>query len=102
MLEARELQKICRAYHLPPMVSLDHLRDFARQAGFSKIRIADWTRAVAPFWPAVVRSALKPGNWLGILRAGLQTLRGALAMRLMIRGYRTGLLHFGVLWSRKP
>ena len=38
----------------------------------------------------------------GVLKAGLPTLRGAWAMRYMTEGYRTGLLHFGLLKAAHP
>ena len=33
----------------------------------------------APFWPAVVRSALVPRNFFRMLRTGLTTIKGAIA-----------------------
>lgn len=95
--ETRLLDRLYRAYHLPYITSIDALAEDAARAGFAEIAVDDWTEAVAPFWPAVVRSAFRPGNLLGLVRAGREAIGGALAMRLMIRGYRTGLIRFGVL-----
>ena len=39
---------------------------------------------------------------LGLLRSGLSTIRGALVMPLMIRGYKKGLIVFGLVTAKKP
>ena len=96
------LDDLCEAYHLPYLISIDHYARLAEEAGFHDIRCEDWTAAVAPFWKAVTRSALRPGNLLGLVRAGWPTIRGALAMKYMIRGYRSGLVRFGLLTGVRP
>ncbi len=99
--EKRLLRRLCRVYHLPPLISIEEYQTFAAEAGFTKLRIADWTRAVSPFWKAVARSALSVKSVRGLIRAGWPTIRGALAMNLMIRGYRCGLIRFGLLQGVK-
>jgi tocopherol O-methyltransferase len=99
--ELKLLEKIYGYYHLPPMVSPPSLSHYARNAGFTDIETADWSRGVAPFWPAVIRSALRWQSLGGLLRAGLPTIRGAWAMRYMTQGYRSGLIEFAVLQARK-
>lgn len=91
------LDDLCDAYHLPYLISIEEYRRLAEEAGFADVRIDDWTAAVAPFWKAVVKSAFQPSNMLGVMRAGWPTIRGALAMKYMIQGYRSGLVRFGVL-----
>lgn len=95
--EERLLGHIYQRYHLPPMTAIDQLAVFAETAGFQQVLTADWTDAVAPFWGAVIRSALNPRNWPGLLQAGPGTLSGAWAMRYMRQGYRRGIIRFGVL-----
>lgn len=100
--EQRLLHNLYRDYHLPYIISLLDYRALAEQCGFRDVQIVDWTEAVAPFWPAVVRSALRPRGLIGLWRAGRTTLRGALAMRWMIRGYREGLIRFAALQGVRP
>lgn len=104
-LTARErhvLQRVCDLYHLPAWVSVDDYAAMAGEVGYEDVRTADWSAAVAPFWPAVIRSALSVSSVRGLLSAGPATLRGAYAMRYMQEGFRRGLVRFGVLRMRKP
>jgi len=95
------LKDMCNAYHLPYIISNPNYAELAKEEGFTNIHIEDWTNAVAPFWPAVVRSALSVKSVVGLIQAGWPTIRGALAMRYMMRGYKTGLIRFGVLKAVK-
>lgn len=99
--EQRLLDKVYRLYHLPPMVDIPSLTTFADQAGFSEVETDDWTKAIAPFWKTVVKSALQPNSIIGLIKSGTQTIAGAWAMRYMIEGYRMGLIKFGVLRATK-
>ncbi|MEZ4699335.1 MAG: methyltransferase domain-containing protein [Rhodothermales bacterium] len=94
--ERRLLRRLYGAYHLPDMISLPDYLERLAGLGFDAVCGEDWTGAVAPFWGEVVRSAMRPASLAGLLRAGWPTIRGALAMRHMMRGYRTGLIRFGV------
>ncbi|MEO6757974.1 MAG: class I SAM-dependent methyltransferase [Saprospiraceae bacterium] len=96
------LEKIYRLYHLPPMVDRQKLVEFAEKAGFLEIQSADWSPAVAPFWKAVIRTALRWSSIPGLLRAGWPTIKGAWAMRYMAQGYQRGVLEFAVVQGRKP
>ncbi|KAF7132887.1 hypothetical protein RHSIM_Rhsim09G0190300 [Rhododendron simsii] len=96
------LQKICDAYHLPAWCSAADYVKILESLSLQDIKTADWSENVAPFWPAVIRSAL---TWKGItslLRSGWKTIRGALVMPLMIRGYKMGLIKFAIITCRKP
>jgi tocopherol O-methyltransferase len=100
--EQRHLQQIYRVYRLPYIISLPDYADIATALGFQGIQTADWSEAVAPFWGEVIRSALTPQAWIGLLQAGWTTLQAALSMGLMSRGYQRGLVRFGVLRGTKP
>ncbi len=100
--EQELLQKIYAAYHLPYIISIEEYRTLAAQTGFLEVEIDDWTAAVAPFWQAVIRSVFRIQSLSGLVRAGWSTIRGAMAMSLMVQAYRTGLMRFGVLQGRKP
>lgn len=98
----RTLDRIRQLYHLPPLVALPELQLYAEQAGFTGVKTDDWSEQVAPFWQAVIQSALKLKSLRGLLQAGLPTIRGAIAMRHMTRGFKMGTIRFGVLQAEKP
>jgi tocopherol O-methyltransferase len=100
--EEQILEKLCRLYHLPPWISLARYEELSREAGFRDIQTADWSAHVAPFWGAVIRSALSVRGLRGLAKTGLSTIRGAWAMRYMQQGYRSGLIRFGLLQATKP
>lgn len=99
--ENRLLDRIRSLYHLPAFVPLEELQKQSEAAGFEAVRTANWSEEVAPFWRAVIRSAFQLKSLRGLLQAGMPTIKGALAMRHMTRGYRKGLIQFGVLQGRK-
>ncbi|PIN14311.1 Tocopherol O-methyltransferase [Handroanthus impetiginosus] len=96
------LNKICDAYYLPAWCSTADYVKLLQSLSLEDIKAADWSQYVAPFWPAVIKSAL---TWKGItslLRSGWKTIRGAFAMPLMIKGYKKGLIKFAIITCRKP
>ncbi|HMN89038.1 MAG TPA: class I SAM-dependent methyltransferase [Saprospiraceae bacterium] len=95
------LHKLSRLYHLPPWAAITHYAQWAVDAGFQGVQTDDWSRAVQPFWGAVIRSALSWQGMSGLVRAGWGTLRGAWAMRYMQAGFRRGIIQFGVLQGEK-
>ena len=97
----RVLEKLQRLYHLPPFVPLSQLRQYASQAGFQAVKTEDWSEAVAPFWKAVIQSAMRLQSIKGLMQAGWPTIKGAWAMRQMTKGYKRGLIKFGVLQAMK-
>lgn len=96
------LNKICDAYYLPKWCSAVDYVKIAESYSLEKIRTADWSENVAPFWPAVIRSALTWKGFTSLLRSGWKTIRGALVMPLMIQGYKKGLIKFAIITCRKP
>ncbi|MGB3548887.1 MAG: class I SAM-dependent methyltransferase, partial [Saprospiraceae bacterium] len=100
--EQKLLNRVQKLYHLPPMIGLAELREQAAVAGLAGLRTADWSDAVAPFWPAVIGTALTWNGITGLVRSGAGTVKGAWAMRYMRRGYRQGLIRFGVLQATRP
>ena len=99
--DQRLLDKIGKLYHLPPMVSRPALVEYAETAGFTDVKSVDWSRAVEPFWHAVIKTALRWRSIGGLLRAGWPTIKGAWAMRYMQLGFRRGLIEFAVVKGRK-
>ncbi len=99
--EINLLKKVYSNYHLPPMIAIQDYELIAKRAGFKNIRAEDWSNSVVPFWEAVIRSAIKWKSVIGLLRAGWPALKGALALKYMKNGYRTGTIKFGVLQADK-
>lgn len=100
--ERRDLNRIYDLYHLPGTISLPAYERIAAGLAFRQIRVADWSEAVAPFWADVLQSALQPRVMLEVLNSGWETVLGARAIPLMVSGYRTGLIRYGLLTAVKP
>lgn len=99
--EQRHLEEIYRVYYLPYVISLPEYEAIAHHCGFNNIIADDWSTAVAPFWDTVIESAFDFKVITGLLNSGWTTIQGALALGLMSRGYKRGLVRFGVLYGRK-
>ncbi|MCM1985070.1 methyltransferase domain-containing protein [Lyngbya confervoides] len=95
------LNHLYRLYHLPYVISIQDYRAIAQTLPLSNLQVADWSRSVAPFWEDVIKSALNPPVFWGIITAGWKTIEGALAIPLMMEGYRTGLIRYGLLAGTK-
>ncbi|TVU28142.1 hypothetical protein EJB05_19651, partial [Eragrostis curvula] len=100
--ELNLLKRICNAYYLPDWCSPSDYVNIAKSLSLEDIKTADWSENVAPFWPAVIRSALTWKGLTSLLRSGWKTIRGALVMPLMIDGYKKGLIKFTIITCRKP
>ena len=96
------LNKICDAFYLPAWCSTADYVKLLQSLSLQDIKAADWSQNVAPFWPAVIRSALSWKGLTSLLRTGWKTIKGALAMPLMIEGYNKGLIKFAIITCRKP
>ncbi|XP_010276973.1 PREDICTED: probable tocopherol O-methyltransferase, chloroplastic isoform X2 [Nelumbo nucifera] len=100
--EEKLLNKICDAYYLPAWCSAADYVKLLQSLSLQDIKAADWSQYVAPFWPAVIRSALTWKGLTSLLRSGWKTMKGALAMPLMIEGYQKDLIKFAIITCRKP
>lgn len=100
--EERLLRKINRAYYLPQWCSVSDYVMLLEDQGAKDVKREDWSYIIAPFWKAVIRSSLNLKSLVGLLQSGFSTIRGAYAMLLMLRGYKIGLIKFGLLTCTKP
>lgn len=100
--ETTLLDQICDAYYLPQWCSVDDYVSLFDTQGMENIRIADWSKEVAPFWGQVIKSALSIQGMVGLLKSGWKTLRGAFVMPLMAKGLQTGLVRFVLITGTKP
>ena len=95
--EQQQLNWIYEVYGLPYVISLPEYEEIAQTCGFRQLQTADWTQAVAPFWDEVIASALTPEALVGLMQAGIGTLRGAFALWPMRQGMQSGLIRYGLL-----
>jgi tocopherol O-methyltransferase len=101
------LGRICKNYSLPKFVPASTYGAAAQGAGLVDFAetVCSWTEHVLPFWPAVIRSALRPSSILQLLGAlpcgGWTTVKGAITARLMMQGFAMGTLDFVVFAVRK-
>lgn len=99
--EQKHLEDIYRVYCLPYVISLPEYEQIACEVGFTDLRSADWSTAVAPFWNVVIDSAFTPAAFFGLLTSGWTTIQAALSLGLMSRGYDRGLIKFGLVCATK-
>lgn len=99
--EQRHLEKIYQVYCLPHVISLPEYEAIVQALPLQQIRTADWSAAVAPFWDVVIDSTLNPRSLWGLVNAGWGTIQAALSLGLMARGYRRGLVRYGLLSATK-
>ncbi|CAM9811377.1 unnamed protein product [Ectocarpus sp. 6 AP-2014] len=100
--EEKLLAKINKAYYLPRWCSTADYVKYFEDEGLVDIKRADWTDNIQNFWPAVIRSSLSFEGIVGLLKSGPVTIRGAVAMLLMVRGYKRGLVKFALITGKKP
>ncbi|MDX2273222.1 MAG: methyltransferase domain-containing protein [Cyanobacteriota bacterium] len=100
--DRQQLQKIYDVYCLPYILSLADYQQLAEQTGFQYLKLADWSKEVAPFWDLVMESAWDMKVIWQLLTKGWPTLRAALSLRLMANGYASGLIRYGLLTGIKP
>jgi len=99
--EKQHLAEIYRVYCLPYVISLPEYRAIALEVRFRNIQCDDWSQAVDPFWQIVIDSAFTPQAIMGLVESGWKTIEAALSLGLMSRGYRRGLIRFGILKGNK-
>lgn len=100
--EQKLLKKVCDAYYLPAWCAPSKYVNLAQTMGLKDIKSADWTDRITSFWPAVISSALSVKGMLGLFKSGWTTIKGAMAMMHMVKGYNSGLIKFALITARKP
>lgn len=99
--ERQLLADIYRVYCLPYVIAVPEYEAIANSLPFHNIRTADWSDAVEPFWDIVIDSAFEPKAFLALLNSGWDTIQAALSLGLMSRGFRRGLIRYGLLCATK-
>ena len=75
------LDSICKAYFLPKWCSINDYEKLFKANGLQGIKTADWSEEVAPFWRAVIKSALSAQGFMGLFRAGITTIKVGMTVR---------------------
>lgn len=99
--EEKILARINRAYYLPKWCSVEDYTKLLEKEGAVNIKREDWSYIIAPFWKAVIKSSLNLKSIVGLLRSGFSTIRGAYAMLLMLKGFDSGVIKFGLITCTK-
>ena len=93
LAEVRHLGRISANYFLPEWVPLSRYLSVCDEVGLTVHATADWTASIMPFWPAVIRSALRPLVLLQLLLCtSWATIKGAITAILMMQGFNMDLL----------
>ncbi|PKA52170.1 putative tocopherol O-methyltransferase, chloroplastic [Apostasia shenzhenica] len=100
--EIKLMTRICNAYYMPRWCSAADYLKIANSLSLENIKMGDWSENIAPFWPAAIRSALTWRGVTSLLRCGWKTVKGALAMPLMIEGYNKKLIKYVIITCHKP
>lgn len=74
------LDSICKAYYLPKWCSINDYEKLFKANGLQGIKTADWSEEVAPFWGAVIKSALSAQGFMGLFKAGITTIKVGMAI----------------------
>lgn len=99
--DAQRYQKLCRAFDVPYMPTIQHYQQLLEQCGLRVTYQADWSQAVAPSWEIGV-SLVKVYSWLRLLRlGGWRGLRFSRQIKLMRDAFRDGRVCYGVFVAEK-
>jgi cyclopropane fatty-acyl-phospholipid synthase-like methyltransferase len=103
ILERWLLRRIYREWTLPHFISIARYRSILDALPLTEVRSADWSREAAPTWWHQIREALGSLGFLARqpLSVLWRSLRDTLAIALMITGYRSGTIRYGLLRARK-
>jgi tocopherol O-methyltransferase len=89
--EVEVIRHLSSAYHIPGLSAWSEFENAMLREGIL-IRREDWTARVSPFWWRVLLSSLRPRNVVKLFRSGGVSIKGAMAIPLMIRGQQSGLI----------
>ncbi|XP_010247985.1 PREDICTED: probable tocopherol O-methyltransferase, chloroplastic [Nelumbo nucifera] len=100
--EKKLLDKIRDTLHLQPWCSAADYVKLLQSLSLQDIKVADWSRYVTPFWPAVIRSLFSWKRIIPLLRRGWQNIKGLFGLRLLCEGYEKDALKNVIITCRKP
>ncbi len=101
-LNAKKYEKLCKAFQLPYMPTINRYTNLLKQQGFALKNTLNWSANVKKSWEIGV-AAIKPYLFLKILIMsgwrGLLFLKNA---KLMQQGFEDGQIEYGVFVAYKP
>jgi tocopherol O-methyltransferase len=101
--ERKRLQAISAAYgDALTWVPLAEYAAIAERLGLEHVKTDDWSAAVSPFWPAVIRSIFSLKGVRAVVGGGRTMARGALGSMHMRSGLASGLVRFVTFAATKP
>lgn len=99
--EAKQYRKLCNAFDLPYMPTINYYRSLLDQQGFELNNLLDWTTYVAKSW-GIGLSLLGAYNLYQIFKlAGWRGIKMAYQIKLMRDAYRDGRIRYGVFLVTK-
>jgi len=99
---AEKYQKLCLAFDLPYMPSIQHYRSLFEKQNFKLAESADWAPQVGKSWD-VGMSLLNAYSFLRLIKmAGWYSFRAASQIKLMQDGFRNETIRYGVFVATKP
>lgn len=99
--DARFYQRICHAFDLPYMPTIEHYQQLLLQQGFKIEKKLDWTNQVRYSWK-LGNEILKKYSFLQLLRlGGIRGLKFARQLGLMQQAFYNDRVRYGVLVATK-
>jgi len=99
---AKKYQKLCYAFDLPYMPTIEHYRGLLETQKFSVNRVLDWSQYVAKSWDVGI-SLVNAYNFLQLLKmSGWRGFRFAQQTKMMQEGFHQGRVKYGVFLAVKP
>jgi tocopherol O-methyltransferase len=100
--EAKKYIRLCKAFQLPYMPTIDHYVQLLQQKGFIKHHVLNWSAKVEKSWK-IGLSSVKARSFLKVLKSsgwrGLVFIKNA---KMMHYGFQEGRVEYGVFVVRKP
>lgn len=101
-LEAKKYKKLCLAFDVPYMPTMDHYHYLLTKQGFKIEKSFDWTNNVKQSWDLGVR-LIRAYSFLKILKlAGWRGFRFSKQLRLMQDAFSNNRIKYGVFVAIKP
>jgi len=100
--QAKQYQKLCNAFDLPYMPTMDHYQALLAMQGFNIINSLDWSDYVKQSWDIGISLVNAYSLFHIVKTSGWRGLRFASQVRLMQDAFRHGCVKYGVFIAIKP
>jgi tocopherol O-methyltransferase len=99
--QARKYKKLCQAFDLPYMPSMEHYSKILAEQGFKISKQVEWSRHVQPSWEQGIDLAKAYSFMKLISMAGWRGFRFVGQLRRMKEGFENGTVKYGVFCAEK-